>query len=328
MRRRKLLGAVGLGATGMTGLLGNGTTSAGQDTETSTTTTAAGDEFTGIDSAADRPFARISVGSRQGVQNPENNRAHLIRVWNDSDESRTIGLTLTRGSGGAGSGGDGGPLLDRQFEFPADGYLTLRLFEPASYRLRVRTGDGTPAEIEVPRARFDCNDSWTDVAVAPQGRVKSETVTTEVGCPPEVVSRSFTQLRGACGSANRANVSFDEESVTVRGSIQVPNPCYGARLADVSVTGEDTLRVTVATTEPKAGICTQCLAHVEYRADLAFRDRVPGTVSVVHRADGETKTVARVTRGGGATTTAGGETAETTGERKTDETTTGTTTDT
>lgn len=316
MNRRELLAAVGVGATGMVGLLGNGATGAEQDattTETTNQTTTAGEGFTGIDSSAERPFATISVGSREAVQNPENNQPHVVRVWNDSDEARTIGLRLVRGAGRESA------LVDRQVEFPADGYLTLRLLEPANYALTIQPGgDGTTATstatatasagetIEIPRSQFDCNDSTTEVAVTADAQVKHTTVTTEIGCPPEVTDRTFTSLAGSCGSASEASVSFAEDSVEVSGSVRAPNPCYGAQLADVSVSSDDTLRVTVTTTEPTAGVCAQCVASIEYEADLTFRDRVPETVEVVHRTMGGTETVATVTRG--ATTTVPGTT--------------------
>ncbi|WP_276300341.1 hypothetical protein [Halorussus lipolyticus] len=303
MNRRELLTAVGVRATGIVGFAGDRRATAKQDTQTTQTTTE--DEgFSGIDSSAERPFATISVGSRAGVRNPENNQPHAVRVWNDSDSARTVALVLSRdgvgGETGAGGGtGSDGALVDRQVEFPADGYLTMRLLEPAGYALTVTPGGGAGGAetIRIPRAQFDCNDSATEVGVTPDGQVKSRTVTTEVGCPPEVTDRTFTAFAGSCGSASEASVSFADESVTVSGAIRTPNPCYGARLADVSVSSADTLRVVVATTEPSAGVCAQCVASVEYEAVLGVRDRLPETVEVVHRHDGQTETVATVTRG-------------------------------
>ncbi|WP_137283621.1 hypothetical protein [Halorussus salinisoli] len=307
MNRRELLGTVGAGATGMAGLLGARARASGQETET-TTTASDGQEFTGIDSSADRPFATISVGSREGVRNPENNRPHAIRIWNDSGEARTVGLRLFRG------GEAGTAILDRRVEFPADGYLTLRLSEPGEYALPLRPGgatttatDGasTGGTVAVPRSRFDCNDSRTDVRVAPDGAVQSVTISTEIGCPPEVVDRTFTAFSGSCGSADEASVGFGEASVRISGSIRAPTPCHGARLAGVALPSADTLRVTVATTESEADVCAQCVGTVAYRADLGFRDRVPGTVEVVHQRGDEAETVATVSRGEGSTTEAG-----------------------
>ncbi|WP_276281001.1 hypothetical protein [Halorussus caseinilyticus] len=304
MHRRELLGAVGLGATGIAGVVGTRATGAQETTTTGTTT--AGDGFTGIESESDRPFTTISVGTRAGVSTPESHRPHRVRVWNDSDESRTVGLRLVR---------DESAVLDRSVEFPADGYLTLRLLEPARYALELRpggevgetatTGDAGGAgsgTVEISRARFDCNDSRTDVRVAADGAVQTATTTTNAACPPELTDRTFTAFRGSCGSADDASVSFAEESVAVDGSIQVPNPCYGARLAEVSVPSADTLRVAVAATEPTAGVCVQCVGTVEYRTTLAFRDRVPETVEVVHRRGDASETVATVTRGAATTT--------------------------
>lgn len=295
MNRRELLGVVGLGAVGITGFVGGSADNGSQDTETTTeaTTTTAGEAFEGIRSSADQPFAEIAVGTREGVRKPDNNLPHLVRVWNDADRDRTVGLTLVR---------DGGPaLLDREFEFAADGFLTVRLLEPGNYSLEVRPGGGAAAAVEVPRARFDCNDSWTDVAVTAAGRVKSETVTTEIGCAPEVSARTFTQFRGTCGSANDAGVTFTDESVTVQGSIRAPTPCHSAELSEVSVADADTLRLTVVTTEPSTDSCVQCVGTVKYRADFQFRDQVPETVEAFHASGESSELVASVTRGGGAT---------------------------
>ncbi|WP_135851861.1 hypothetical protein [Halorussus salinus] len=326
MHRRELLGAVGTGAVGVAGLLGTGARGAGQETETAATTTAETTSedggFDGIESSADRPFATISVGTRANVVRSENNRPHAIRVWNDSDRARAIRLRLARGGGSGGSdesseSDKSSAALDRRVEFPADGYLTVRLLEPGDYALTVRPGDGTGeggmggvattatatatavgSTIEVPRSRFDCNDSRTDVRVASDGAVRSVTTATEIGCPPEEVGRTFTAFRGSCGSADDAGVSFTDGLVEVSGSIRVPNPCYGARLADVSIPDADTLRVTVAATDPSGGVCVQCVGSVEYAADLRFRDSVPRTVEVVHRRGGESAVVATATRGG------------------------------
>ncbi|WP_135825487.1 hypothetical protein [Halorussus ruber] len=313
MNRRELLAAVGVGATGIAGFVGGRGASARQGTRTTTpSTTTESDGFTGIDSSAERPFAAISVGSREGVRNPENNKAHAVRVWNDSNSARTIGLLLSRGDWGDAES----PLIDRQIEFPADGYLTLRLLEPASYALAVSSGGGTSEPVQIPRAQFDCNDSQTDVAVTEDGQVESVTTTTEIGCPPEVTDRTFTALAGSCGSESEASVSFAEESVGVSGAIRAPNPCYGAELAEVAVSSADTLRVVVGTTEPTASVCAQCIANVRYEADLQFRDRVPGTVEVVHARGDQTETVATVTRDG-ATTGRGTTESGTTGQRDT-----------
>ncbi|MFC7081086.1 hypothetical protein [Halorussus caseinilyticus] len=201
MHRRELLGAVGLGATGIAGVVGTRATGAQETTTTGTTT--AGDGFTGIESESDRPFTTISVGTRAGVSTPESHRPHRVRVWNDSDESRTVGLRLVR---------DESAVLDRSVEFPADGYLTLRLLEPARYALELRpggevgetatTGDAGGAgsgTVEISRARFDCNDSRTDVRVAADGAVQTATTTTNAACPPELTDRTFTAFRGPAG---------------------------------------------------------------------------------------------------------------------------------
>jgi hypothetical protein len=299
MNRRDLLATIGTGAVGIADPINVRKRGRGQETPTAESTPTS-DGFDGIASTADQPFATILVGSRQGVRNPENNQPHTLRIWNDAESARSIGLRLFRGGTGATA------ALDRTVEFPADGYLTLRLLEPAEYGLSVSPGgrgddtateNGTTGErIAVPRQRFDCNDSVTEIAVGEDGTVRFRTVSTEIGCAPEVVGQIFTAFQGDCGSRDTADVGFGDGSVELDGAIQAPTPCYGAELAEVAVTGPDEVRVTIATTEPTADICVECIGSIEYDAVLTFRDRVPARVTVRHQRGDEVATVAQVTR--------------------------------
>lgn len=94
----------------------------------------------------------------------------------------------------------------------------------------------------------------------------------------------------ACGTeTNEASVTREaaESQVVVEGTISAPDPCHTAKLGEVTFdpeTGE--ARVPVTTEErPDADVCSQCIAEIEYRAVLAFRDGLPATVVVTH--DGE-----------------------------------------
>jgi hypothetical protein len=56
-----------------------------------------------------------------------------------TERARSVGLTLVRDGGSA--------LLDREFEFPADSFLAVRLLEPENYSLEVCPGGGAAAAL-------------------------------------------------------------------------------------------------------------------------------------------------------------------------------------
>ena len=90
-----------------------------------------------------------------------------------------------------------------------------------------------------------------------------------------------------CGNqVNRAEVTFDDGTVTVDGTTWGNEACYVARLESATLDGGTlTLRVV---TERAAGpdeACAQCIAEIEYRA-VVETPTTPEEVVVVH--DGET----------------------------------------
>lgn len=195
--RRTLLRTLG-GAllAGTAGCLGDGTPEGSATTERTTTeTTTPGTETTtpseppevrevdpsavssrgvpepGVDSESYEPYLAFAVGSRENVANPDDNLPHGFWVWNDTDEARTVEVSLTTG---------GTTLLDDAYEIPAGEPLGVELREPRAYEWTVREGDRQRSE-DVPRSQFDCNDSATDVIVR-ESEIERLTITTELAC--------------------------------------------------------------------------------------------------------------------------------------------------
>lgn len=246
------------------------------------------DDFSGIDPAAEGPFQSLSVGDRDSVAFPDNNRPHDVRVWNDADESRELVVRVSR---------DATQLLDRTVEFDADAYLEVALNEPGDYRVAVGLAGEQPTTVRVERARFDCNASATDARVAPDGRVETVTGSTMMGCAgPEVAATDLSVEEGTCGMDNGASVALDGEQVQIEGTVRTPDPGYDLELADASYDAEgDELAVSVRATEGDL-VGVQCVGEVPYEATVDFEYDLPGEVVVVHESGEESEEVARTSQ--------------------------------
>jgi len=110
-----------------------------------------------------------------------------------------------------------------------------------------------------------------------------------------VGERSLETVNTDCGTDNTAAVSFTEGGASVTGTIPVSDPCHEAVFADVSLS-DGALTVTMAAEEADADACQQCLGVVEYSAGFETENGVPSSVTVRHDAQGETTTVADVSR--------------------------------
>jgi len=304
MNRRTFLRRSGGVATlaGLAGCLSSAGSDSGLDdrgeTRTSETTTGdrttdPGRRFSGVRSDRDEPFRTISVGNREKVAFPDNNRARRVRVWNAADEAREIELRIVR---------DGELAVDRSDEFAADTYLTVSLNEPADYRVTVGLADGDAEEtsFEVPRSSFDCNSAGTDAGVMPDGSVETMSASTAAGCPgTEVTDASLSVGEGTCGKRHSASVVFEAETVRVDGAVRTSTPDSDLALADAGYDRETgTLTVRVRATEAdETEVGVQCVGEVPYEATVEFDYDLPSSAVVVHESMDETTEVARADRG-------------------------------
>lgn len=344
MKRREFLHRTGAttAVAGLAGCLGttsdaapsagDGTEGDGAQTTGGSATTTIEAAFSGVESEADEPFRAVSVGDRDGVAFPEQNRPRTLRIWNATDVARSISVEVGRGEATA---------FDERVEFDPDAYLAVTLNEPDDYRVSVSVfgradstgstdsggaGSGgasaSGTAFPVPRSSFDCNDATTDVGITSDDRIEVTTIATTMACDeaPTVAESDFRVGSGECGTEHRASVAFDGERVRVDGAVRAPTPRSDLALAataydsDADVltvrvrTTAETVRATATartnetaetsetaeTTENGAG--TQCVGEVPYEVEVRFERALPGTVAVVHESDDGTVEVARATQ--------------------------------
>lgn len=221
------------------------------------------------------PFATVEIGSRDVVADPDRNRPHEVLLWNVLEAERQIRIRVGEGESAR---------LDETLTFPPLGVMRLRLLEPGAYGLEVFVGDGRAGAFTIPRSLFDCNFSQTYTRITQSGGMQRQSVTTEIGCPPQVDRSLLIIGDGRCGRGNDATVNVDAEAVKIQGTIEAPVPCYGAEIGSIgfdAATG--TLRVNVVTTEPPPAVsCVQCLAVIDYRAEVVLDQGTPEHVVVTH----------------------------------------------
>lgn len=278
---------------------GTETTPGGTDTPTDTPDDGSGREETArdteqdpeqfaFDPGPDDPFAGETIGSRDGVENPDDNRPHGVSVWNAADRERSLTVAVRRGSA---------TVFERTLTFPADGYLSLTLAEPATYTVSLHAGDRHLGDVDVGQSWFDCNSSATQIGVLADGEVRSTSVSTMVACDVGngVSESTFESSEGSCagtGDEGRASVSFGDDQVVVEGTLRASNPCHRAVLRDISES-EDAVTLTVGVEPTNEGTtaCVDCVGAVGYRGTMTYGVTPPAQVTVVHESMGETSTV-------------------------------------
>jgi len=243
-------------------------------TETTTTTTP----------PAATIVASADVGDRSTVTFPENNRPVEVRVLNRSDIERAIEVIVER---------DGTETYDRLDRLqPAEG-VTVRLVEPGDYTVRVRVGSTPGATIEVPRTRFDCNQSVVEATVRDGGVVETDAWSTEMACADPVVGDTSIEVTDAgCASQDEdeAAVGTEGETVVVTGTVITPNPCYEVGFRSVTITDGE-LQIVVEATPADDGACVQCVGAIDYEARVTLEEALPDRVVVEHATDGESTVV-------------------------------------
>lgn len=109
-------------------------------------------------------------------------------------------------------------------------------------------------------------------------------------------SSEIVESDGSCGSGNDASVSFEEGVIRVTGKIKAPDPCHRAELDEVtydSSSGELSVAVTAI---DEGGMCSQCLAAIEYEAEIRYEGPAPATVRVSHGTKAGTTEVATASK--------------------------------
>ena len=112
-------------------------------------------------------FMTERIGSRADITNPESKLPHELLIWNPTDQTREITVEIRNLTNG-----EEPTVLNDTYEIPEDELLVIRLLEPATYRVSLAgpTIDET-ATIDIPRSRFDCNESHHEITVTGTGEV-------------------------------------------------------------------------------------------------------------------------------------------------------------
>ncbi|WP_137284742.1 hypothetical protein [Halorussus salinisoli] len=97
---------------------------------------------------------------------------HQVWVWNETGETQELAIEIGKP--------DAAPWVRRSYDFGADANLAIDLRDARRYAVTVWVG-GRERTVEIPEARFDCNDSATDVLVRGD-EMETTGITTDMGC--------------------------------------------------------------------------------------------------------------------------------------------------
>ena len=154
MKRRRLLAALG-GSLALAGCLSRGSGPGATETP---------------DPTATPPSDGFALGETADDANP-----HELRVTNDGDGTRTVGLRIS-------DSGTGEPLLDRSFSLGADGEISGELRGPATYEVRVTVSETGTEHVTTVEYFDTCNDYGTHVTIDSGGAVSMNPFSTAALC--------------------------------------------------------------------------------------------------------------------------------------------------
>ena len=162
MKRRAYIGAIG--GIGSAGFL---------------TTFSRGDQAPEPDfEEPDSPFQTIETGTRDGVEDPSQNKPHKIVIWNASSEGHQIQVEIRSVRSDTNS-----VVLDETYEFPVNSTSVVQLLTPDEYLIKVsRTDNEAQKSITVTRDWFDCNSSGHKITVLEDGQITVTESSTLLAC--------------------------------------------------------------------------------------------------------------------------------------------------
>jgi len=304
MERRTLLRrATAVGAVGLAGCLSNATDSElapgnsdRADSEAPSRTERSALNESGNDTrAADRhePFETVQIGSREDVENPQQNRKRGLRITNDAEETRTFTLEVES---------DSVERYEASHRFGPGAALGCSLEEPATYQISVSTASRELTTFKIPREEFTCNYASTQVTIGSDWTVEQRTVTTEMACRVSPPTRSIEIVETGCLSTDSGSASLrsTNQTLVIEGSIRAPNPCFDVDIASIEEEADATT-ITIESTAPASTQpCVSCIGEISYEATVGFSDDVPEPIRVVHRTSRGEQVVAGTSSTGSA----------------------------
>jgi hypothetical protein len=244
------------------------------------------------DPAAQKPFEILEIGSRDDVPFPDDNRPHEVAVLNELDRRREIRVSIDDPETTDAE-------FERAFDFPAGGFVLLRLNVPSRYEVSFQASGTTLGSATIGSQWFDCNASRSRFGVRKDGVKDYEERTTLMGCPePAVAGSDLSVADRRCASAEHhdASIGFDGEAVTVDGTVLAATPCRKLSIETAAYDAKADRLTVVIGTAPSEGVCTQCLGSIEYEATIEFENDLPSEVVVEHHSQDRKTTVATAQR--------------------------------
>ncbi len=110
--------------------------------------------------------------------------------------------------------------------------------------------------------------------------------------PPRVDVTAIETRSADCGSADEVSASVTGPFITLHGHLPAPDPCHEAALTDATVEDEILTVDIEAVPDEEAGVCIECLAEVEYQAQVELVGPPAIAEIHVHHADGQDHTFA------------------------------------
>lgn len=141
-------------------------------------------------SSEDEQYKLIEIGSRDNVENPDNNRPHDLMIVNAGKSAREFAITITAQQNDSNQTET---VLDTSYdvpnakkprdEAPWENDIRIELLEPATYVIDLQVpAEETGEQLTIQQEDFDCNwhDRW--MIVHGDGRIEVGGMATTMGC--------------------------------------------------------------------------------------------------------------------------------------------------
>lgn len=193
MQRRAFLSLVGVGLSVPLASVPDAVVGSGEGQPASAGLDSSGDgDLESFD--PDSVQAEIELGNRDEVADESLNQPHDVAVWNATATSISVELQVSDAAGER-------PPFEMAYGIPAGDAVVVALLEPSEYNVEVQASVAeAEASMTIPRSRFDCNASTTQVGVFGDGTVKSRLVTTLAYCTDVEVTGVPDDLNGSVSS--------------------------------------------------------------------------------------------------------------------------------
>ena len=135
-------------------------------------------------------YERIEIGSRDNVENPDDNRPHELIMVNAGDAPREFAINITAQQGDSKQTET---VLDSSYEVPVakepkdeapwENDIYIELLQPATYTIDLQIpAEDTGKQLTIQQEDFDCNWHTRTMIVYGDGRIEVGGTSTTLGC--------------------------------------------------------------------------------------------------------------------------------------------------